>query len=104
MTKRPFLFVGLDYEDPYKVAEFAEELVWVDRNDFGFKLNLDFYINCALRGDTEPLARVRELEKPLFADLKMWNGARTMSSVAENLKDTHGAIYFNVYALAGENF
>lgn len=102
--KKPFLFVGLDYESPYKVADFAEELAVIDRDDFGFKLNLDFYINCALHGDTEPLARVAGLEKPMFADLKMWNGARTMSSVAEGLRVTHGANYFNVYALAGESF
>ncbi len=104
MTKKPFLFVGLDYEEIYQVAEFAEELASVDRDDFGFKLNLDFYIRCALFGDTKPLARVAGLEKPMFADLKMWNGARTMSSVAEGLKVTHGANYFNVYALAGEDF
>jgi len=102
--KKPFLFVGLDYENNCKVAEFAEELAEVNRDDFGFKLNLDFYINCALLGDTKPLARVGQLNKPMFADLKMWNGARTMSSVAEGLRVTHAANYFNVYALAGESF
>ena len=102
--KKPFLFVGLDYEDTYEVARFAEELAEVDRDDFGFKLNLDFYINCALQGDSEPLARVAELEKPMFADLKMWNGARTMSSIAKGLINTNGANYLNVYALAGKDF
>ncbi|MBS3117315.1 orotidine 5'-phosphate decarboxylase [Candidatus Woesearchaeota archaeon] len=104
MNKQPFLFVGLDYENPSQVAEFAEELAEVDRNDFGFKLNLDFYINCALLGDTRPLARVARLGKPTFADLKMWNGKRTMSSVADCLKITHGAEYFNVYAMATDDF
>ena len=45
MNKQPFLFVGLDYENPYQAAEFAERLAEVNRDDFGFKLNLDFYIN-----------------------------------------------------------
>ena len=43
--QKPFLFVGLDYENTYQVAEFAEELAEVDNNRFGFKLNLDFFIN-----------------------------------------------------------
>jgi len=102
--EKPFLFVGLDYTNPQQVAEFAEELAEVDSDRFGFKLNLDFFINCALHNDTESLARVRKLGKPIFADLKMWNGRRTMTSVAEGIGVTGGIDYFNVYALAGKDF
>lgn len=102
--KKPFLFVGLDYEKPHEVADLAEELAEVDRNDFGFKLNLDFYLNCALLGVSEPIARVYNLNKPTFADLKMWNGARTMTSIAETLAVTKKPSYFNIYALSGEDF
>lgn len=101
-----FLFVGLDYEDPSKVADFAEELAEVDRDDFGFKLNLDFFFSCLigdLYGNNGPLIRIADLGKPIFADLKMWNGRRTMESVVSSLSFV-GTAYTNVYAHAGEDF
>ncbi len=99
----PFLFVGLDYENPYEAAEFAKELAQVKDDRFGFKINLDLFINCALNGDTEPLAIIDELGKPMFADFKMWNGRRTMTSIAQTAGVT-GIDYFNVYSLAGGDF
>ena len=103
MTKQPFLFVGLDYERTSEVVGLAEELAEVDRKDFGFKLNLDFYINSALGGDLKPLSRIGRLHKPIFADFKMWNGRRTMISIAENLFPSY-IDYTNIYAHAGETF
>ena len=100
---KPFLFVGLDYENPSEVAGFAEELTQVDRTNFGFKLNLDFILNTALLGDRKPFERVLKLGRPIFADLKMWNGKRTMTSIAEGLIKT-GIDYFNVYSLADAPF
>lgn len=99
----PFLFVGLDYENPNDVASFAEELTQVDRPNFGFKLNLDFILNTALLGDRQPFERVLKLGIPIFADLKMWNGKRTMTSVVEGLTRA-GIDYFNVYSLADAPF
>lgn len=100
---KPFLFVGLDYQNPTDVVDFAEELTVVDRDNFGFKLNLDFFINTALIGNTQYLERIFEIGKPIFADLKMWNGRRTMTSIAERLVERN-VDYFNVYALADKDF
>lgn len=101
---KPFLFVGLDYEKPNKVIEFAEELANVDSDRFGFKLNLDFLINSALfYGFDSTVSRILDLGKPVFTDLKMWNGKRTMCSVAQGLVQ-RGVDYFNVYALADAPF
>src|SRR3989338_1640331 len=100
---KPFLFVGLDYEDLNEAASFAEELTQVDRPNFGFKLNLDFILNTALLGDRQPFERVLRLERPIFADLKMWNGKRTMVAVVEGLTKV-GIDYFNVYSLADTPF
>lgn len=100
---KPFLFVGLDYEDLNEAASFAEELTQVDRTNFGFKLNLDFILNTALLGDRKPFERVLNLGRPIFADLKMWNGKRTMTSIVDGLTKK-GVDYFNVYSLADRPF
>lgn len=100
---KPFLFVGLDYYNPREVADFAEELVEVNRDNFGFKLNLDFLINTVLSGNYKPFERVLEIGKPNFIDLKMWNGKRTMNSIAEGLIKRE-IDYFNVYSLADKPF
>ena len=100
---KPFLFVGLDYKNPAEVVDFAEELSRVDRDNFGFKLNLDFFINTALTGNTQYLERIFEIGRPIFADLKMWNGKRTMISIAERLVERK-VDYFNVYSLADKDF
>lgn len=100
----PFLFVGLDLENPYSVAELAEELNQVNSDRFGYKLNLDFFINSAIFGETEPMKRIAKLDRPIFADLKMWNGRRTMSSIAGLLHSAIGANYVDVHSLAGEDF
>jgi len=99
----PFLFVGLDYEEPDEVADFAEELAQVDRDNFGLKLNLDFIVNSVLLGNIQPFERILSLKKPIFVDLKMWNGKRTMSSIVEKLVK-RGVDYVNVYAQADEDF
>jgi len=45
------------------------------------------------------IKQVQQFGRPVFADLKMWNGTRTMASVIRNLVDA-GVDYLNVYALA----
>ncbi len=100
---KPFLFVGLDYQNPSEVVDFAEELSRVDRDNFGFKLNLDFFINTALKGNTRYIERIFSLGRLTFFDLKMWNGKRTMRSIAEVLVERK-VDYFNVYSLADKDF
>ncbi len=65
---------------------------------FGIKFNLD-----AMLDPQELLsltvARFKRLDRPVFADLKMWNGKRTMVSVVKTFVDL-GVDFVNVYALA----
>jgi len=100
---KPFLFVGLDYDNPSKVVEFAEELAEVNDDRFGYKLNLDFIINSVLTGNCEPFEKIMGLGRPIFTDLKMWNGKRTMTSIVNELVK-RDVSYFNIYALADKPF
>lgn len=100
---KPFLFVGLDYEQPEEVVDFAQDLDRIKRYNFGFKLNLDFVVNAGLTGDHQFMKDILELKRPLFVDLKMWNGRRTMSSIIKTLGKL-GVNYTNVYSLADKPF
>ncbi len=82
-----------------KTLKIAEQLSKVEGN-FGFKLNLDYLLNPE-KGLKALLAPIQQFGRPVFVDLKMWNGTRTMASVIENLV-TLGVDYLNVYALADE--
>ncbi len=66
---------------------------------FGIKFNLDAMLNP--RGDSLGLVvdRLTRLGRPVFADLKMWNGSRTMESVVKTFVGL-GVDFVNVYALA----
>ncbi len=83
-------------EETLKVAE---QLLKVEGN-FGFKVNLDYLLNSE-KGLKALLGPIQQFGRPVFADLKMWNGTRTMASVIENLVAL-GVDYLNVYALADE--
>ena len=93
-----FLYVGLDYDDPKQAVDFGKEISDVPRNNFGLKLNQDFLFNAK-----ERVPEVVALGKPVFADLKMWNGPRTMSSTARELAKM-GVSHINIYAHAGPDF
>lgn len=96
---KPFLFVALDDLDKKEgqTLEIAGKLSGVEAS-FGFKVNLDYLLNPE-KGLRTTLAPIQQLNRPIFTDLKMWNGTRTMASVIENLVAL-GVDYLNVYALA----
>ena len=96
---KPFLFVALDdlAKKEKETLGVAEELSHVS-GDFGFKVNLDYLLMKGLKAALEP---IQQFGRPVFADLKMWNGTRTMASVIENLVAI-GVDYLNVYALADD--
>lgn len=95
--ERPFLFVALDGVTEGQAAKRISEFSRVEGN-FGFKLNLDFI----LKYGVESLRKLVELYgMPIFADLKMWNGGRTMAEVIKTLVGL-GVDYLNVYALADD--
>jgi orotidine-5'-phosphate decarboxylase len=96
---KPFLFVALDglTKKEKETLGLAEQLSHVSGN-FGFKINLDYLLNPE-KGFRAALRPIQQFDRPVFADLKMWNGTRTMASVIENLMAI-GVDYLNVYALA----
>ena len=96
--KRPFLFVAVDNLSEGASFKTTSELSRVPGDDFGFKFNLDYI----LKYGTDSLRKHREtFEKPIFADLKMWNGSRTMNSVMTDLV-SKGIDCLNVYALGDD--
>lgn len=97
---KPFLFIALDdlYEKEEETLGIAEKLTAVEGN-FGFKVNLDYLLENGLIGLRSSLKLIQQLGRKVFADLKMWNGTRTMKAVVEMLVDS-GVDYLNVYALA----
>lgn len=96
---KPFLFIALDdlAEKTGQTLETARKLSHADEENLGFKVNLDYLlINADLKIALLPIQR---LGCPVFTDLKMLNGTRTMTSVIENLVALE-VDYLNVYALA----
>lgn len=98
---KPLLLIALDdlAGKEEKTLKVAEQLSKVEGN-FGFKVNLDYLLNPE-KGLKTLLAPIQQFDRPVFFDLKMWNGTRTMASVIENLVAL-GVDYLNVYALADE--
>lgn len=96
---KPFLFVALDdlTKQERNILEIAKQLSEVE-GDFGFKINLDYLLK---KGIQDAVENVKQFGRPVFADLKMWNGGRTMTSVIENLVSVE-VEYLNVYALADD--
>lgn len=95
----PFLFVALDdlSSEEKRTLEIAGQLSKVV-GDFGFKANLDYLLSPD-KGLRATLGGIQQFGRPLFADLKMWNGTRTMASVIGTLVAL-GTDFLNVYALA----
>lgn len=96
---KSFLFLALDglAKKEKETLRDAEQLSSLEE-EFGFKANLDYLLN-QKRSFKRALRNVQQFNRPVFADLKMWNGTRTMTSVIENLVNAE-VDYLNVYALA----
>jgi len=95
----PQLFLAFDNlrSKPDETVAEAEQLSQTGL-PFGIKFNLD-----AMLTQTGSLwftvSRFSRLRRLIFADLKMWNGSRTMESVVKTFVDL-GVDFINVYALA----
>lgn len=78
------LFIALDslVDDEEKTLLTAREL-WSSHSEIGFKINLDYIL---IKGIQEAVNRIKgAVNVPIFVDLKMWNGERTMVRIAEEL-------------------
>lgn len=92
----PFLWIALDAltERENKTLDTAWELNELS-GAFGFKVNIDWVMKHGAHN-----ARIHLPDRPVFADMKAWNGASTMARLFNVL----GEADFNatsVYALAG---
>ena len=80
LQEKSMLFVALDSNKQKKIFDMAEKLADVEGN-FGFKVNLNFLAKPWRRS----LRFLKQFGKPVFADMKMANGKRTMIWQLENL-------------------
>lgn len=88
MPETPTVFVALDQADPAADLALAERLAaGAPGEGYGFKVNLDTAMHLApgAPGPYDQLAAFAALGRPLFLDLKMWNGGRTMAAIAAGL-------------------
>jgi orotidine-5'-phosphate decarboxylase len=105
MTKNspePILFVALDFDNHKQIVHVATELATsIDKDNFGFKINLDALFYNDNHHDLVQL--LVNLGKPVFVDLKMWNGIRTMKNIIQRYVDM-GVSIVNVYSHVGKEY
>lgn len=97
--KNLILFLALDklIDAEDETLKIAKVLVSEYPDKLGCKINLDYVL---FRGIEEAVSRVREfVECPLFLDLKMWNGQRTMLKILEKAVILE-VDFINAYILA----
>jgi len=96
------LYVALDYSTPQQALSMARELNEVEVTDnvgYGYKLNGDLLLKYGL----EVIDRFKNLNRPIFADLKLWKGRSTMTNIVSYLAKK-GVELTNVYAHAGQEY
>lgn len=93
MSER-LLYVALDEDSRDKNIELAEKLTSEEGN-FGFKINFD---HAYLLG-TEYIDVIQALQRPVFLDLKLHHGKRTMSKPVEDAVE-RGISHVSVWASA----
>ena len=95
--KKTFLFVALDdlVDVETETLKKAEQLCLVNAPNFGFKVNFDYL---SLKGLGAGIRTVQQFKRPVFADLKMNHGSRTMARVVAELVNL-SVEYTNVSAL-----
>src|SRR3990167_5743546 len=93
------LYVALDQSDPARNIELAKNLAGSDaKGNFGFKVNQDD----AMISGREYIESITDVGKPVFVDLKMNNGPRTMSRTIRYLAEM-GVAHTNIWAHAESN-
>tara|TARA_Y100000310_G_scaffold342898_1_gene448138 strand:+ start:5166 stop:5894 length:729 start_codon:yes stop_codon:yes gene_type:complete len=103
------VYVALDYETHQENIKLADEIALspavVDYNNYGFKVNLDAMAHFS-PGALNPytfITQISTLGKPVFVDMKMWNGATRMKRIAQGCAEL-GVDIVNMYAHAGPEF
>jgi orotidine-5'-phosphate decarboxylase len=102
----PIVFVALDHKTQGENIDFANELTKeVESPNYGFKINLDSLLKFeeTAINPYSFIQHIKQLARPVFVDLKMWNGARTMCNIAKGCADL-GVDIINIYVHAGPLF
>ncbi len=101
-----FVYVALDHSSQSENISFADRLTEQVHSDrFGFKINLDSIADFSYDA-MKPFYMVEELKKtgkPVFVDMKMWNGGRTMEQISHGCAEL-GVSIVNMYPHAGRKF
>ena len=106
MGKDNLVYVALDYDSQSQNLDFARSLAQQVHSDlYGFKINLDGVANFSptALNPYSFVKQVRDLGKPVFVDMKMWNGGRTMENIAEGCANL-GVSIISMYPHAGGKF
>lgn len=96
MDKLPSFFLAVDTSNKYQAESSLESLYGIDK-DFGIKLNLDLILS-----DIMVISRIKKRwNRPIFVDLKLWNGRRTMREVVKMVA-VIGASVISIHALTAD--
>jgi orotidine-5'-phosphate decarboxylase len=100
----PKFFVAVDASDLLEVGDMIKLLKGV-KGEFGIKINLDVFLKSGIKTTIGFVRHVVETtlsrDVAIFADLKMWNGKRTMVSTMQELAKLKVDMT-NVYCHAGD--
>lgn len=98
------VFIALDSNNCQEVLKYCHEFSSHPSSLIGFKFNLDLCMNF---GNDIPfrtfVRNVKSYNKPIFLDLKMWNGIRTMANIIKECIELEIDIV-NVYLHIGVKF
>ena len=100
------IYVALDYDGQQKNIDLARSLAdSVDSSAYGFKINLDSVADFApdALNPHDLVNAIQSFGKPVFVDMKMWNGGRTMVNIAKGCGNL-GVDILNMYPHAGGKF
>lgn len=97
---KPILYVALDFDSKDRILDVAKILAeHTDQQaNIGFKINLD-----AVTMNDYIVQEVINLGKPVFVDLKLWNGLRTMKNIIQKCVYM-GVTIVNVYSHIGKEY
>ena len=106
MANKGFVYVALDSNSQLENISFANKLTEkVFDPNYGFKINLDSVANFypEALSPYAMISSIKNLNRPIFVDMKMWNGGRTMENIAKGCADL-GVDIINIYPQAGIKF
>lgn len=100
--EQPFLYVALDFDTHEEIYQVAKELADCEYMNFGFKVNLDSVLDLSKDAETpyQFISTMKSFGRPIFVDLKMWNGVRTMTNIIKQCVELDVDIV-NVYCHIG---